>query len=226
MSIPELGHKFGREHHILDYLRMYDIDTIIPGDLLDVAKLIVLPKNKFLIMQDSRPTGLYLLVDGMLQISQYDQNGGNVVFTVQNALSVVGDLELFCAECRHSTFSTVEAIHESRVIFFSEKSLQLSGLNDVRFLKFLCQHLAKKIYENSQNKISMSLAASDKLHRYLYIQSLIYGKSFKLMKRESLASMLGFSVRQLTRALDSLKTAGMIIHKNKSVVVLCAPDKF
>lgn len=224
MSIPDIRHKCGREQHALEYLRMFDIDTIIPGDLLDVAKLIVLPKNQFLIIQNSRPTGLYLLVDGMLQISQYDQNGGNVVFTVQNALSVVGDLELFCAECRHSTFSTVQALYDSRVIFFSEKSLQLYGLNDVRFLNFLCQHLAKKIYENSQNKISMSLAASDKLHRYLYIQSLIYGKSFKLMKRESLASMLGISVRQLTRALDSLKSAGMIIHKNKSVVVLCAPD--
>ncbi|MDN6450126.1 MAG: helix-turn-helix domain-containing protein, partial [Enterobacterales bacterium] len=68
------------------------------------------------------------------------------------------------------------------------------------------------------------LTASERLHRYLYIQSMIYGNSFQLIKRETLASMLGISVRQLTRALDNLNRAGMISHKNKSVVIHHAPD--
>lgn len=224
MSMPILRSGQGKGHHILDYLRSFSIDTIIPVDLLSAAKLITLNKNNFLIMQNSRPLGVYLLVDGMLQISQYDKNGGNIIFTVQNALSVVGDLELFCDECQHNTFSTVQALQASRVILFPEQALHTSGLNDASFLKFLCKHLAKKVFETSQNKISMLLTATERLHRYLYIQSIIYGNSFKLIKREQLASMLGISVRQLTRALDNLNRTGMISHKNKSVVIHQAPD--
>ncbi|EAY8676189.1 Crp/Fnr family transcriptional regulator [Salmonella enterica] len=224
MRIPVLKKELCKEHHLLDYLRLFNIDTIIPAGLLTAAKLINLHKNQFLIMQNSRPSGIYLLVDGMLQIGQYDKNGSNIIFTVQNALSVVGDMELFCDECRHSTFSTVQAMQASRVILLPEQSLHLFGLKDASFLQFLCQHLAKKVYENSQNKVSISLTAQDKLHRYLYIQSLIYGNSFQLMKREPLASMLGISVRQLTRALDNLNRTGMISHKNKSVVIHHAPD--
>lgn len=224
MNMPVLRSHQGKEHHIIDYLRSFRIDTIIPEGLLSAAKLITLHKNNFLIMQNSRPLGIYLLVDGMLQISQYDKDGGNIIFTVQNALSVVGDLELFCDDCQHSTFSTVQALQASRVILFPEQALHTSGLNDARFLKFLCQHLAKKVFETSQNKVSMLLTASERLHRYLYIQSMIYGNSFQLIKRETLASMLGISVRQLTRALDNLNRSGMISHKNKSVVIHHAPD--
>ncbi|HDJ1441391.1 TPA: Crp/Fnr family transcriptional regulator [Serratia rubidaea] len=224
MNMPVLRNERGKEHNILDYLRLFSIDTMIPEELLASAKLITLHKNQFLIMQDRRPSGIYLLVEGMLQIGQYDKNGGNIIFTVQNALSVVGDLELFCDECRHSTFSTVQAMQASRVILIPEQPLHMAGLNDARFLKFLCQHLAKKVYENSQNKISMSLTATEKLHHYIYIQSIIYGNSFQLIKREPLASMLGISVRQLTRALDNLNRTGMISHKNKSVVIHHAPD--
>lgn len=223
MKIPALRYERCKENNLLDYLRSFNIDTIIPEELLASAKLIILHKSNFLIMQNSQPSGIYLLVDGMLQIGQYDKNGGNIIFTVQTALSVVGDLELFCDECRDSTFSTVQAMQTSRVILFPEQSLHLSGLNDARFLKFMCQHLAKKVYDSSQNKISMLLTAPEKLHRYLYIQSLIYGKSFQLINREPLASMLGISVRQLTRALDNLNKTGMISHKNKSVVIHHAP---
>lgn len=213
-----------KKDHLLDYLRLFNIDTIIPEDVLATAKLITLNKNQLLIMQNSRPSGIYLLVDGMLQIGQYDKNGGNIIFTVQKALSVIGDLELFCDECRHSTYSTVQAIQASCVILLAEQSLHLSGLNDARFLKFLCQHLAKKVYETSQNKVTMSLTSTKKLHHYLYIQSIIYGNKFQLLNREPLASMLGISVRQLTRALDNLNKSGVISQKNKSVVIHHAPD--
>lgn len=224
MSVPVLSSDRNNEPHMVDYLRMFGIDTIIPESLLSVAKLITLDKNNFLVMQNSEPSGLYLLVEGMLQIGQYDKNGGNIIFTVQRALSVVGDLELFCEDCQHSTFSTVQAMQASRVIFFSEHALHSYGLNDARFLKFLCQHLAKKVLETSRNKVSMLLTASEKLHHYLYIQSIIYGNSFQLIKREPLASMLGISVRQLTRALEHLNRTGMISHKNKSVTIHHAPE--
>lgn len=225
MNIAALKYERCKSHKSLDYyIRLFEIDTIIPEELLAFAKLITLHKNDFLIMQNSKPSGIYLLVDGMLQIGKYDKNGGNIIFTVQTALSVVGDLELFCDECRDSTFSTVQAMQTSRVILFPEQSLHFSGLNDARFLNFMCQHLAKKVYENSQNKISILLTATEKLHRYLYIQSLIYGESFKLISRDALASMLGISARQLTRALDNLNKTGMITHKNKSVVIHHAPD--
>lgn len=224
MSISVVGNEREKEYKILDYLRSFSIDAMIPEELLNSAELINLHKNQFLIMQNSQPLGIYLLVNGMLQIGQYDKNGGNIIFSVQNPLSVVGDLELFCDNCRHSTFSTVQAMQSSSVILFPAHDLHSFGMNDAKFLKFLCLHLAKKLYENSLGKISILLTAPEKLHRYLYIQSLLYGNSFRLMKREPLASMLGISVRQITRALDNLNKTGMITHKNKSVIIHHAPD--
>ena len=109
MNMPVLRSHQGKEHHIIDYLRSFSIDTIIPEGLLSAAKLITLHKNNDLIMQKSRPLGIYLVVDGMHQISQYDKDGGNIIFTVQNALSVVGDLDVFSDDFQHSTYSTVQA---------------------------------------------------------------------------------------------------------------------
>lgn len=211
-------------HDIHYYLRLFKVDDVVPVALQAAAKLIKLRKSQFLIMQDSRPSGVYLLVNGTLQVSQYDKNGGNVIFTVQEALSVLGDLEIFCHDCRDNTFSSVQAIQTSTVILLPEQALLSFGLNDVRFLRFMCQHLAKKIYESSLNKVAMMMTASEKLHRYLHIQSLVHGNCFQLMKRESLASLLGISVRQLTRALDELNKAGFISHKNKTVKIHHVPD--
>ncbi|HID8218899.1 TPA: Crp/Fnr family transcriptional regulator [Serratia marcescens] len=208
----------------MDYITLHNIENIIPKKLLTSAKLINLNKGEFLLLQNSHPLGVYFLVEGDLQISYYDKNGGNIIFSMQKPLSVIGELEVFCKSCRSQTFSTVQATQSSRIILLPLQELHLYGLNNIGFMHFICQHLSQKLYEASQKTSSIHMTSSQRLHRYLHIQSLIYGTSFKLIKRETLASILGISVRQLTRAVQHLIQTNYISLDKKIITLYHIPD--
>lgn len=204
---------------VQSYLERFDLQKIIPEQLKLSAKLINLQRHEALILQESSPIGIFLLVDGSLQVEHYDIDGGNVVLTIQESLSVLGDLEFFCSDCKNKTLSSVKATKPSRVIFFPSSALISIGFNDLSFLRFICQHLAKKVFYTSFNNLLAPLNATKKLQRYLYMQSVINGNNFKLIKRDDLASLLGISVRQLSRAITYLISAGFISIHIKTVTI-------
>ncbi|CDL86861.1 Putative cyclic nucleotide-binding domain protein (fragment) [Xenorhabdus cabanillasii JM26] len=66
----------------------------------------------------------------------------------------------------------------------------------------------------------MTITSENKLRRYLATQFQLYGKSFTLEKRETLASMLGISVRQLNRSLSELVRVEVILLKNRTLHII------
>lgn len=203
------------------YLDIFSLRDVIPKSLQTSAKLITLNEREMLILQKTKPVGIFLLVEGTLQVGQYDTYGSSIIFAMQEPLSVIGDLEFFCSDCENKTLSTVEALQPSKVILLPANSLYQDGFNDSAFLMFICQHLARKVYDTSLNKVTAPLTAEKKLQQYLYMRSLVHGNSFRLIKREHLASFLGISVRQLSRAIVQLSDMGFIKLDKKVITVNC-----
>ncbi|QGH59911.1 Crp/Fnr family transcriptional regulator [Serratia proteamaculans] len=202
------------------YINQHDMRNFLSESLISSARLINVNKGGALLTQDNRPSGLYFLVEGRLQIEHYDDDGRNIIFTIQEPLSIVGDIEMFYDGGSGKILSTVSAISPSILLSFSVSTIRSMGLNDPAFLLFMCHHLAKKAFESSINKIAVPLTSTNKLRRYFNYQRQIKGDSFILEKRDTLASMLGISVRQLTRAMSELQHSGVIRLENKTVFII------
>ncbi|SMB28016.1 conserved hypothetical protein [Serratia proteamaculans] len=209
-----------RSHNIEYYIDQHNMRIFLSDALISSARLISVNKGEALLTQDNRPSGIYFLVEGRLQIEHYDNDGRNIIFTIQEPLSIVGDIEMFYDGGSGKILSTVSAISPSVLLSFSISTIRSLGLNDPEFLLLMCRHLAKKAFESSINKIAVPLTSTNKLRRYFHFQRQIKGDSFMLEKRDALASMLGISVRQLTRAMSELKHSGVIRLENKTVFII------
>lgn len=203
---------------------MYQLDTYLPDSLLSSMRLMEIQTGEYVITQNSQATHLYCLVEGKLQIERYEINGNHVVFSFEQAFSVMGDLELFLGNHdlnnTQLAFSTVQAITPCYLLAIPISAIKQKAWQDTAFLTFICQQLSKKLHQTSLKHSESSYSAEFKLRRYLLFKTQQEGLSFQLEKREALAAMLGISVRQLNRALAYLVSINVITLKNKSVCVL------
>lgn len=201
------------------FILMHQLDTYLSDTLLSSMRLIEVNAGEYLVTQNSQATHLYCLVEGKLQVERYEINGDHVVFSFEQAFSVIGDLELFLDK-NEVIFSTVQAPTPCYLLALPILVIKQKALQDATFLTFICQQLSQKLYQSSLRHSQSPYSAEFKLRRYLLFKIQQEGLSFQLEKREALAAMLGISVRQLNRAFAYLVNINVITLKNKAIRVL------
>lgn len=204
-----------------DFITYHNLNEIISEETLEKAKLIHIKAKEYLIFQDSEISHLYFLVDGKLQIERYEADGNKVIFSFENAFSIIGDLELFQNHLEHDRiYNTIQAITDADLLALPLSMIREKEIYSPLFLQFICQNLSKKLYNTSQLHSSASYSVEYKLRRYLAFVEKQHGESFKLENRDSLAAMLGVSVRQLNRTLSKLVSDKLIEQKGKQINIL------
>ena len=154
-------------------------------------------------------------------MERYETNGNKVVFSFENAFSILGDLELFQDGKKHDRiYNTIQAVTDADLLAIPLSIIRKKEINSPLFLQFICQQLSKKLYNASQLHSSASYSVEYKLRRYLSFVEKQHGINFKLENRESLAAMLGVSVRQLNRTLSKLTKDKIIELKGKQIKIL------
>ncbi|OZS76213.1 hypothetical protein CHI95_03305 [Providencia rettgeri] len=214
--------KITSSEKIEEYFTLYQLDKILSEETIKSAKLLKIGTSEYLISQNDKINFIYFLVAGKLQVERYEINGEHVIFSFENAFSVIGDLELFQNNDskKNRIYSTIQAITECYLLAFPLQVIQKKELNSPIFLQFICQHLSKKLFNTSQLHSSSSFSAEYKLRRYLVFAESQYGSEFKLENRDSLAAMLGISVRQLNRTLVKLIERKLIELKGKHIKII------
>ncbi|MRF66676.1 cyclic nucleotide-binding domain-containing protein [Escherichia coli] len=214
--------KITSSEKIEEYFTLYQLDKILSEETIKSAKLLKIGTSEYLISQNDKINFIYFLVAGKLQVERYEINGEHVIFSFENAFSVIGDLELFQNNNSKNNriYSTIQAITECYLLAFPLQVIQKKELNSPIFLQFICQHLSKKLFNASQLHSSSSFSAEYKLRRYLIFAESQYGSEFKLENRDSLAAMLGISVRQLNRTLVKLIERKLIELKGKHIKII------
>ncbi|BBU95348.1 Crp/Fnr family transcriptional regulator [Providencia hangzhouensis] len=214
--------KITSSEKIEEYFTLYQLDKILSEETIKSAKLLKIGTSEYLISQNDKINFIYFLVAGKLQVERYEINGEHVIFSFENAFSVIGDLELFQNNDskKNRIYSTIQAITECYLLAFPLQVIQKKELNSPIFLQFICQHLSKKLFNTSQLHSSSSFSAEYKLRRYLIFAESQYGSEFKLENRDSLAAMLGISVRQLNRTLVKLIERKLIELKGKHIKII------
>ncbi|MEQ5725402.1 MULTISPECIES: Crp/Fnr family transcriptional regulator [unclassified Providencia] len=214
--------KITSSEKIEEYFTLYQLDKILSEETIKSAKLLKIDTSEYLISQNDKINFIYFLVAGKLQVERYEINGEHVIFSFENAFSVIGDLELFQNNDskKNRIYSTIQAITECYLLAFPLQVIQKKELNSPIFLQFICQHLSKKLFNASQLHSSSSFSAEYKLRRYLIFAESQYGSEFKLENRDSLAAILGVSVRQLNRTLVKLIERKLIELKGKHIKII------
>ncbi|ANQ25721.1 Crp/Fnr family transcriptional regulator [Vibrio natriegens] len=210
--------KLANKDLIAAFVSTYSLDRHFSTQLIESMRLTKLTPGEYLITQGSRLTKLHLVVEGKLQVEHYEKDGSRAVFSIEKAFSVIGDLELFHHKVAE-TVSTVKALSDTYILELPVSKVEQFGLSDPAFLRFICQQLSNKLYNSSQFHSNAAFKAEYKVRKYLAYRAESEGPTIRLEKRESIAAMLGVSVRQLNRSLKSLAEQELIDYKNKTVHV-------
>nr|WP_282554734.1 Crp/Fnr family transcriptional regulator [Providencia sp. PROV019] len=207
---------------IKEYFTLYQLDKILTEETIKSAKFIKISSSEYLMSQNDTIKFIYFLLEGKLQVERYEINGEHVVFSFENAFSVIGDLELFQNNDAKNTriYSTIQAVTDCELLAFPLQIIQKKELSSPIFLQFICQHLSKKLFNASQLHSSSAFSVEYKLRRYLVFAENQYGSEFKLENRDSIAAMLGVSVRQLNRTLIKLVEGKLIELKGKKIKII------
>ncbi|BEM89499.1 hypothetical protein SMQE08_39820 [Serratia marcescens] len=200
------------------FIDAHDLRTALSPPLLAALRLVSVEAGEHLVTQSDRLSHLYLLVQGKLQVENYDANGMHIVFSFETDFSVIGDLELF-SQAQRSVFSSVQAVTDALIFTLPIEVIRDRAMRDPAFLTFMCRQLSDKLLNASLLHASGGLTAEYKLRKFLLFKIKDEGVQIQLENRELLAGRLGISVRQLSRALAQLAADGMIQFKNKSLRV-------
>ncbi|AOF01386.1 transcriptional regulator [Serratia surfactantfaciens] len=200
------------------FIDAHDLRTALSPPLLAALRLVSVEAGEHLVTQSDRLSHLYLLVQGKLQVENYDANGMHIVFSFETDFSVIGDLELF-SQAQRSVFSSVQAVTDALIFTLPIEVIRERAMRDPAFLTFMCRQLSDKLLNASLLHASGGLTAEYKLRKFLLFKIKDEGVQIQLENRELLAGRLGISVRQLSRALAQLAADGMIQFKNKSLRV-------
>lgn len=201
------------------FIEAHDLRTALSPPLLAALRLVRVEAGEYLVTQSDRLTHLFFLVQGKLQVDNYDVNGMHIVFSFETDFSVIGDLELF-SQAQRAVFSTVQAVTDALIFTLPIEAIKELAMHDPVFLAFMCRQLSDKLLNASLLHASGGLTAEYKLRKFLLFKIKQEGLQIQLENRELLAGRLGISVRQLSRALAQLAADGIIQFKNKSLRVV------
>jgi len=201
-----------------DYIKRYALDDYFCSELKSCMTLKQLQANEHLLVQGDQLTHLYLLVSGKLEVMFYQACGHNAVFSIEQAFSIIGDLELFQAQGQQ-LIGTVKAITQAHILEIPVNKIRQYAMADPAFLRLICQQLSHKLYVSCQLHGNVAFKAVFQVRQYLASRSELEGQIIQLDKRDTIASLLGLSVRQLNRALKELADQELISIKNKTVVI-------
>lgn len=197
----------------------FELQQTIPQPLLESFELWTFEKGEYLAREGEKSGSFFLLVEGKLQIGYLHPNGHQAIFAFESPLSALGDIELF-DESDEPNNINVKAVEPVTVFATRASKARQLGYDDPIFLRFLLRCLAKKIDFSSLLLSQVSLSVENRLARYLHDRLKAQGSTFHLEKRESLAGLLGTSVRHLNRTLAKMAEQQLISVKTKRVEIL------
>lgn len=201
------------------FILAHGLSAVLNASLLAALRLIKINAGEYLTTQSTHLTHLFFLVDGKLQVERQNPNGTHGVYSFETAFSVIGELELFSTK-QSKALSAIQALSDSLLLSLPVEAVRENAMSDPAFLLFMCQNLSHKLLNTSLLHSVGAISVESKLRQFLFFKTQSEGVMIQLENRESLAAMLGVSVRQLNRALIKLAQQEIIQYKNKSLRII------
>jgi len=190
------------------YVRKFDMGSFLNPRLLEYLKPFHYDSYKTVIFEQSRIRYLYFLVEGQLRCAHYHPNGTLAVVALSNPLSAMGDVEILSNDFSSTAVIT---IRPSILLGIPMTKIQKHGLDDPAFLRFIINQLAAKLNDSTSLRLGNLLPVKCRFALYIMAKPESGdGQIVILPEKETLASMLGTSLRHLNRVMHELIGEGAI----------------
>lgn len=204
------------------YTELHNMSRIFQRDMRPWMELHRFENNEFIFEPGEEMDYFYFLVKGKLKIYLSLENGKNVLLRFAVPLAIVGDIELLG---RFNVRTDVTAIDEPLLLGVPAEHIRKLSLNDPVFLRFVIDHLSKKLYSSS-NTLALNLLYPLETRLASYLISITSDEHRNKRIEEihttnitEMANLLGTSYRHINRVLKNLCDKGILERNNKKLII-------
>lgn len=185
------------------YMEKYNINNIFSQDLSRVMEIHLFNKGENICIQNEKIDKLYFFVQGKLKVYRVLENGKSLLIAFYYPFMTLGDIELINYE---NADANVTAIEDSYLIALDYEKVRNILLKDVKYLRYTCDSLVKKLKQTSKNgSINILYPLENRLASYILVTGEKIEKDFVFKENLTyLAELLGCSYRHLLRTIKSL----------------------
>ena len=182
-----------------------------PEALRRRLRLRAVQPGQIVCLQDCPVKEMMLLVRGELLIEAQFSSGDSLVFTAENGISVMGDMELLSGRMVYA--STVRAKTKAELLVLSVTDFQMWLDEEPEFREMVIRSMAEKCYRQSRNQgVLAYVPPAQRIARFLTEEKLrnpVADGAVRCSHAE-LAQRTGMSERTVNRALSELREQGLI----------------
>jgi CRP-like cAMP-binding protein len=199
-----------------NYIFKYGIDEIFTNDMKPLMELFLFKKNEHICRESEAIDYLLFFVKGKAKVYTTLSNGKSLLLCFYQDFKILGDLEIINPQ---NASSSVQVIEDTYCIGISLQNARTHLLNDVKFLRFMCNSLGEKLNRCSKNSsINLLYPLENRLASYILATGVrTDGNGEGIIEfNENLteiSELLGTSYRHLLRTLNLLCSKRVIIRK-------------
>lgn len=213
------------------YIERYGIDKLLSSDLTGLLRLQSREPGELIIRSGSPARELLFLVRGRAKVYRTLENGHCLLSAFYNPLEILGEVELFTSD-RYSL--SAQALSETICLVLPSEAVRKAADRNSRLLEYLCGRMGRKLTDrNAAEAINLRYPVEARLASYLLSATDRQGLLIGSDKLWEIADFLGASYRQLSRAVSSLREAGVLAPERGRIRVLdkgrleaLAPDRY
>lgn len=199
------------------YIFKYRIDEIFTSDMRPFMELLLFKKNEHICRESEDINYLFFFVKGKAKVYTTLSNGKSLLLCFYQDFKILGDLEIINPQ---NASSSVQVIEDAYCIGISLENARTYLLNDVKFLRFMCNSLGEKLNRCSKNSsINLLYSLQNRLASYILATGERTDSNGEIIiefneNLTEISELLGTSYRHLLRTLNILCSKGVIIRKH------------
>lgn len=201
------------------YIQQFKMAEFLNESLLNALQLFEFSPYSQVFAEEAHQDYLYFIVDGEVQCSHYHLNGTLAVFAISTPFTSIGDLEILNDDRVHST---VIALKKTIMLGIPRDVVHQFGADDPKLLRFLLDQIREKLYTSNSYQMIQTLPVISRLAVYL-LSNMDDAGYVILPDKDSLASLLGTSLRHLNRTIKQLTSDKAISTQYPRIRILDKP---
>ncbi|GAA0079059.1 transcriptional regulator YeiL [Clostridium sp. CTA-5] len=187
-----------------EYIKKFNIDKLFVSDMKPFMELFLFKRNEYICKDGEKNKYIFFILKGKAKVYITLSNGKSLLNCFYSDFAIVGDIELIDLK---NPATNVQAIEDTYCIGISLDNAREKLINDIKFLRYLCNSLGEKLNDFSKNSsINLLYPLENRLASYIYVT----GERVKTENGEvikfnenltQISELLGTSYRHLLRTL-------------------------
>lgn len=200
------------------YLKACGLERIFPNEVLPKLELLLFEPGEFINQSGEQANYFCICLSGKMKVIPSSEGGKIVLLDYIKPLDFLGDIELFC-QCEN--LHSVTALTPCVVLAIPKSVFEREMMENVAFLRFVCERLAGKLHQSSKNySRSMLYPVKSRFCYYLLQLSEEAEADIFPVKMIEAAQYLGITDRHLRRILGELEAEGMLVQHASIITIL------